>query len=439
MRLLDEPVSALVIRDVRLFDGTSDRPVERASVTVADGRIASVVIGAVTPPPGTRVVDGRGHTLLPGFVDMHSHLVSDLGARLYLASGVTSVRFAGNDPDDVRALAARIEAGRVPGPRVFSLGPLLDGVSPDYPALSWPLPSGAQARAAVRRLEREYRVSGIILTQKPSHEVAEAAVDEAHRLGLGVTGQTWSLTASEAVALGFDGLENTSRLPEAPGAISDAALLGYRTVPQRSAMLALLWARADRTRLEKLGHEMVRAGTYLVPTLAGMDAIAGFSTPAIRRDPDTRRLPAAVRAAMLGRLRAPFFRAGWRPRDVAHWRRGRVRYQGFVRGLFRLGGRVLVGTDCLEPCPGALYHGELARLGVCGLAPSAVLRAATAAAADTLRRPDLGRIAPGAAADLVLVRGNPLRRLADSRAIAAVVARGRLYDPVTLLRQGGHR
>jgi len=67
-----------------------------------------------------------------------------------------------------------------------------------------------------------------------------------------------------------------------------------------------------------------------------------------------------------------------------------------------------------------------------------VLRAATAAA-DTLRRPDLGRIAPGAAADLVLVRGNPLRRLADSRAIAAVVARGRLYDPVTLLRRGGHR
>jgi cytosine/adenosine deaminase-related metal-dependent hydrolase len=63
------------------------------------------------------------------------------------------------------------------------------------------------------------------------------------------------------------------------------------------------------------------------------------------------------------------------------------------------------------------------------IASVVMLRAATAAAADTLRRPDLGRIAPGAAADLVLVRGNPLRRLADSRAIAAVVARGRLYDP----------
>jgi imidazolonepropionase-like amidohydrolase len=62
-----------------------------------------------------------------------------------------------------------------------------------------------------------------------------------------------------------------------------------------------------------------------------------------------------------------------------------------------------------------------------------VLRAATAAAADTLGRPDLGRVAPGAAADLVLVAGNPFRRLADTRAVAAVVARGRLFEPHRLL------
>jgi imidazolonepropionase-like amidohydrolase len=62
-----------------------------------------------------------------------------------------------------------------------------------------------------------------------------------------------------------------------------------------------------------------------------------------------------------------------------------------------------------------------------------VLRAATASAADTLGRPDLGRIAPGALADLVLVSGNPLRRLADARAVRAVVVRGRVLDPAALL------
>src|SRR5262249_5927946 len=272
------PVSVLVIRNARVFDGVSERPIERASVVVEGARVREVIVGAPTPPRDARVLDGAGGTLLPGFVDMHSHLVSELGARLYLANGVTTVRFAGNDPDAVLALREAIESGRASGPRIFSLGPLLDGVSPDYPAMSWPLYSATEARLAVQRLKADYRVDGIILTQKPALDVARAAVDEAHRLGLGVTGQTWSLTAREAVAIGYDGLENTSRLPEAPSALTEAALLRYRTIPERSAMLGFLWARADAARLERLGHQMLKYETYLVPTLAGMDGMLGRYT-----------------------------------------------------------------------------------------------------------------------------------------------------------------
>jgi hypothetical protein len=435
----------LVIRDVRVFDGTGDRAIERAAVVVEGARVREVVVGAPVAPPGAEVLDGRGGTLLPGFIDMHSHLVSELGAAQYLANGVTAVRYAGNDPDAVLALQERIEAGRVPGPRVFSLGPLLDGVSPDYPSMSWPLVSAAEARLAVQRLEGEYRVDGIILTQKPALEVARAAVDEAHRLGLGVTGQTWSLTGRQAVAVGYDGLENTSRLPEAPGVLAEARLLGYRSVPERSAMLARLWAAADRGRLERLAHQMVKYGTYLVPTLAGMEAILGRYSARIRRDPDTRRLPPRARRDLVTWLGQRFFGAGWSPRDFAYWVRGLGRYQGFVGALARVGGRVLVGTDALKPCAGFLFHEELARLRACGLSPAAVLRAATAAAADTLGRPDLGRVAPGALADLVLVSGNPLRRLADARAVRAVVLRGRLVEVggpgrvPTLSSRGGAR
>jgi hypothetical protein len=426
-------VSLLVIRDARVFDGVSERAIERASVVVEGARIREVVVGAMTPPPDAQLLDGRGGTLLPGLVDMHSHVVSPLGARLYLANGVTSVRFAGNDPDAVLALREAVETGRVMGPRIFSLGPLLDGISPDYPQMSWPLYSAAEARLAVQRLQADYRVDGIILTQKPALEVARAAVDEAHRLGLRVTGQTWSLTAREAVALGFDGLENTSRLPEAPATLPEAGLLRYRTIPERSAMLALLWARADASRLERLGHQMLKYETYLVPTLAGMDAILGRYTTRIRKDGDTRRLPAAARQDLLGWLGQRFFGAGWAPRDFANWARGRARYQRFIRDYARLGGRVLAGTDAVKPCGGFLFHEELRRLRACGMSSAAVLRAATAAAADTLGRPDLGRVAPGAQADLTLVDGNPLRRLADARAVRAVVVRGRLFERDSLL------
>jgi hypothetical protein len=426
-------VSLLVVRDVRVFDGVSENAIERASVIVEGARIREVVVGELTTPREARVIDGRGGTLLPGYVDMHSHLVSELGARLYLANGVTTVRFAGNDPDAVLALRETIDSARAPGPRVFSLGPLLDGVSPDYPAMSWPLYSAAEARLAVQRLRAEYRVDGIILTQKPALEVARAAVDEAHRHGIGVTGQTWSLTAREAVSLGFDGLENTSRLPEAPAALPETALLRYRSIPERSAMLGRLWARADRARLERLGHQMLKYETYLVPTLAGMDGILGRYTARVRRDGDTRRLPTDARRDLLGWLGQRFFSAAWTARDFAEWARGRARYQRFIRDYARLGGRVLVGTDALKPCAGFLYHEELLRLRASGLSNAAVLRAATAAAADTLGRSDLGRVAPGAQADLVLVSGNPLRRLADARAIRAVVVRGRVLDRDTLL------
>ena len=426
-------MSVLVVRDARVFDGMSERPIERASVVVDGTRIREIVVGSAPLPAGARVIDGRGGTLLPGFVDMHSHLVSELGARIYLANGVTTVRYAGNDPDAVLALRDAIEAARVPGPRVFSLGPLLDGVSPDYPAMSWPLYSATEARLAVQRLKADYRVDGIILTQKPALEIARAAVDEAHRLGLGVTGQTWSLTAREAVALGYDGLENTSRLPEAPRALPEVALLRYRSIPERSAMLGLLWARAEGSRLERLGHQMAKYGTYLVPTLAGMDAILGRHNARIARDGDTRRLPVAARRDLGAWLGQRFFGAAWSPRDFANWARGTARYGRFIRDYARLGGRVLVGTDAVKPCGGYIFHEELRRLRACGLSSAAVLRAATAAAADTLGRPDLGRIAPGAQADLVLVSGNPLRRLSDARAVRAVVVRGRVFDPDALL------
>ena len=70
----------LVVRDARVFDGVSERPIERASVVVEGTRIHEIVVGAASLPTGARVLDGRGGTLLPGFVDMHSHLVSELGA-----------------------------------------------------------------------------------------------------------------------------------------------------------------------------------------------------------------------------------------------------------------------------------------------------------------------------------------------------------------------
>ena len=76
-------------------------------------------------------------------------------------------------------------------------------------------------------------------------------------------------------------------------------------------MLARLWAGVDRERLARVGHQMVKYETYLVPTLAGMDALVGRYTARIREDRDTRRLPAPVRRDLLGWLGQRFFGASW--------------------------------------------------------------------------------------------------------------------------------
>src|SRR5262249_59243284 len=122
----------------------------------------------------------------------------------------------GTEPGAVPGCGETIESGGVRGRGVSSRGPLLDGVSPDYPAMSWPLYSAVEARLAVQRLKADYRVDGIILTQKPALEIARAAVDEAHRLGIGVTGQTWSLTAREAGAPRLRRLQETARAAQTP-------------------------------------------------------------------------------------------------------------------------------------------------------------------------------------------------------------------------------
>src|SRR4029453_6045438 len=100
--------------------------------------------------------------------------------------------------------------------------------------------------------------------------------------------------------------------------LAEVGLLRSRTIPERSAMLALLWARADPGRLERLGHQMLKFETYLVPTLAGMDTVLGRYNAPIRRDRDTRRLPAGARRDLLAWLGQRFFGAAWTPRDLAN-------------------------------------------------------------------------------------------------------------------------
>lgn len=213
-----EPVVA--ITHVTLIDGTGAAPRTDQTVVIRNGRIAAVgPSGSTAVPNGAHTIEGRGHTVIPGLVGMHDHLfymavggrnvnAQFTSARLYLASGVTTVRTTGANSAyaDIQA-KADIDAGRSPGPRIHLTAPYLTGQGFNGDAVMAKADSPEQARRFVNYWADE-GATWIKAYTDITRENLGAAIAEAHRRGLKVTGHLCSVTYREAVALGIDNLEH---------------------------------------------------------------------------------------------------------------------------------------------------------------------------------------------------------------------------------------
>ncbi len=213
-----EPV--LAITHVTLIDGTGAAPQRDMTVVLRDGRIAAVGPAAsVTVPTGAQVVDFSGHTVIPGMVGMHDHLfymaaggrsvnAQFTSSRLYLASGVTTVRTTGANSAyaDIAAKEA-IDAGRMPGPRVHLTAPYLTGPGDNGDGVMAVARSPEQARRFVDYWADEGATWVKAYTDISRADLA-AAIDQAHKRGLKVTAHLCSVSYREAVAMGIDNLEH---------------------------------------------------------------------------------------------------------------------------------------------------------------------------------------------------------------------------------------
>jgi imidazolonepropionase-like amidohydrolase len=210
--------SMLALTHVLLVDGTGAEPRQDQTVVIRNGRVAEVGPAAqVKVPDGAVTMDLTGHTLIPGLVGMHDHLfytaaggravqMSYTGPRLYLASGVTTIRTAGSRSTYAEInLRDNIDLGRVPGPRIHLTAPYITGAegggSMDV------VTSPDEARRFVA-----YWASEGITWIKAYTDIRRAelgaAIKEAHRRGIKVTGHLCSVSFREAVELGIDNLEH---------------------------------------------------------------------------------------------------------------------------------------------------------------------------------------------------------------------------------------
>lgn len=215
-RMVSVDTSVVMIRNVTLIDGTGTPARRGQTVVIRNGRIESVGdMTRVRAINEAQVIDGTGHTLIPALVGLHDHLyysavggrsmqMTFTGPRLYLAAGVTTVRTTGaQSPYSDINLKRNIDAGNVPGPRIFVTTPYLTGEG------GGGMMSVATTPEQARRFVAYWAAEGaswIKFYTDISREAMGAAIDEAHRHGMRATGHICSVTFREAVDLGIDDL-----------------------------------------------------------------------------------------------------------------------------------------------------------------------------------------------------------------------------------------
>jgi imidazolonepropionase-like amidohydrolase len=215
---VSEPVVALT--NVTVIDGTGSAPKPNQTVVIQNGRIAEVgAASSVKVPAGARTMDLAGSTVIPGIVGMHDHMyytgaggresqMSFTGPRLYLGSGVTTIRTTGSvSPYAEINTKQAIDSGRTPGPRMHLTAPYITGGVAGSAGGMAEINSPEAARRFVAYWGQEGATWLKAYTNIRRAEL-KAAIDEAHKRGMKVTGHLCSVSFREAVELGIDNLEH---------------------------------------------------------------------------------------------------------------------------------------------------------------------------------------------------------------------------------------
>ena len=416
----DHPVA---VEHVRLFDSEHATEQDDQTVVIQGERItAAGPSRSVSVPKDAEIVDGTGKTLLPGLYDMHTH-AQPVDGILNIASGVTTVRDMGNDIDELRHLQDQWESGRAIGPRVWKAG-FIDGHGPFQAPTGLYADTAEEAQAAVNR----YADLGYIqikLYSSLNPEFVPGIAKTAHARGLRVSGHIPNgMIASQFVEDGADEIQhiNFIFLNFLAGKVKDTRTPErFTAVGENAAKLDLQSKEVNDFIALLLQHH-----TTVDVTLATFEGMFRGRPGQVSPDyaPVLNRLPAQVqRGAYTGGL----------PVTPENDQLYKDSYQAMLRMTKRMydaGIPILAGTDATA---GIMLHRELELEVEAGIPPRKALQIATFNAARLLKQEkDLGSIASGKRADLLLVEGNPAEHISDIRRCRLVMKNGVLYKSADL-------
>ncbi len=386
----------ILLKGARLLTmAGGDRVLERGDVLVRNGRIAAVA-ETIPAPPGATVLDMSGRTILPGFIDDHDHIATvrrgvlgleDWGLRARLAYGVTTSFDPSTLTIDMLAYQDLLDAGLMTGPRLRQTGVALFS-NQRFASLD-------EAMAVIRRYRDDYGLRNIKEYRTGDRRVREWVVMACAALGMQPTTEG---------ALSFK-LDLTQIIDGYAG--NEHALVAS---PLQDDVLGLLKsARTSYTTTLSITNGGYPGEDYLIPREdPGRDPKVIANWPRVFRD-------------------QLYLHADWRP--LPEYRFPAIAAD--AAALWGEGG--LVGMGSHGEAPGIGFHQEMELHAIGGMAPMAVLHAATAGSAEAIGRlSDLGTLEPGKIADLVILSADPRGDIRNTRTIISVMRDGVLYDAATL-------
>ncbi|HEY4320235.1 MAG TPA: amidohydrolase family protein [Gemmatimonadales bacterium] len=407
-----------------VIDVVSGRSIADGVVLVRDGHVEAVgSADEIEIPRGATITDLRGHWIIPGLIDAHTHL-QPWGLGVALRYGVTAVRDLADRADLADSL--RAAAARGPAPHLYIGLAVLDSLGSFGPThldtTSVALPDSVAGRIASLLAQHANWAS---VSPRVTPAQLESILASARVPRLPVAAQLGVTDALTAAHLGVASIESLSGIPEAAG--DSTALFATDTLPGAAGWTAFerSWSSLDTAALGDVVRELAARRLILVPMLVLHEARAHFDDSTRWHDPSLAAVPDSAQRSW--ELAALLHGAKWADSDFAAFRAARPLQDFAVHTFVTQGGRVATGSDASRPMlvPGAGVHDEMGLLVRAGLAPIDALRAATEWGADLLRADSLGRLRPGAVADLVVLDADPLQSIANSRRISRVMRAGR--------------
>jgi imidazolonepropionase-like amidohydrolase len=441
---MDAPVVALT--HVRVIDGTGAAAREDQTVVISKGKIESVGdASSATAPKDAQVIDLHGYTVIPGLVGMHDHMFYPVGRgvfgemafsfpRLYLAGGVTTIRTTGSlEPYTDLELKKSIDAGQTPGPKIHVTGPYLEGKG------SWALQlhqlTGPEDAVKTVNYWLDEGVDNFKAYMFITRAELRAAIETAHKRGAKVTGHLCAVNFREAADLGIDDLEHglfvdteflpgkkPDECPEKPEDPFVMAKLDVNSGPLHDTIQYLVQ------------HHVAVTSTlpvFEMGSFPGRPAVQQRQLDALSLDAKSAWLANRVRYSDAGFLKRNFG-SEESPLPAAFKKELEFEY-----AFAKAGGLLLAGLD--PTGMGGVIAGfgdqrEVQLLVEAGFTPLEAIHIATHNGALYLGELErIGTIAAGKQADLVVIKGDPSKKIEDIENVETVFKDGVGYDSAKLI------